>query len=98
MTSTTVPSTRPLAIATNHVAHALIYMGEQKAASELIERSIKIRKDFPSCSGAALYSPYVSLGIWNWVERKYDEAARYLLAALADREAEFGIDDQEGGR
>ena len=98
MTGTTVPSMWPLAIATNHVAHAMIYMGEQKAASELIERSIKIRKDLLNCSGAALYSPYVSLGIWNWVEWKYDEAARYLLVALADWEAEFGIDDQEGGR
>ena len=42
ITSPTVASTRPLAIATNHVVHAMIYMGEQKAASELIETSIKI--------------------------------------------------------
>jgi len=45
-----------------------------------------------------MYSPYLSMGILHCIEGQHDQAADSLLTALADREAAFGLDDQECSR
>jgi len=61
-------STRGLSVATNHLGHALIFVGELEEAHKPIEGTTELRKASHDFAKGSMYSPCLSMGILHWIE------------------------------
>ena len=82
-------------IAASYASAGLTYLmnGRDDEAEQFVNKSITLRKQMPSFSRLQLYSPLVYLSLISLHRGKLEDAADFLLEALGDREAEYGIDD-----
>ena len=67
-------------------------------AIPLLFRSKELRESMPAFKPEHNFSPLHELSLAYWHQGEYEEAAKCLLKALADREAALGPDDRQSVR
>lgn len=67
-------------------------------AIHFLERSVELRKQMPKFQKDWLYSPYYHMGVTYHCMEKFEEAARVLQVAIADREEAIGPNDRVSHR
>ena len=87
-----------LASAYNDLGSALTRNGRYAEAVPMLLRSKDLRKSLPDFQPYNNYSPLLELGLVHWLQGEHDDAHRYLLQALEDREWALGANDIESKR
>ena len=79
----------------------MAYLMNEKATVEvlrLFEESEIIRRALPGFDKLNLFNVLRGKGYYFWLRDELDEASKYLLEALHDRQTRFGNDDRKGIR
>lgn len=87
-----------LAIAHNEIAIAWVMNREYDKGIAAFQESIRIYADLPEYITAIDTNPRTNMGWTYWVIGELDEAWDTLYSLLEDREARFGVDDNESHR
>jgi tetratricopeptide (TPR) repeat protein len=90
--------TAQLASAYNDLGSALSRNKLYSQAEPLLLQSKRVREGLPGFQKSWNFSPRHELGVTNWLQGRFDEAAQVLLQALHERAEALGYDDHESQR
>lgn len=91
--------TSQLVAAYTELGRVMIMAGNIEEAEELIQESIRLRRQMPEFCRLQLYSPILYTSYIQLVRSEHEAAEKELLSALRDRELEYKTkDDTESKR